>query len=539
MIGSTSSLAFRSLLKSSANRAGLNRRSAPADRSDAGRDGVSRGCRRPGHVRAARRADRRGRRADDGRRASVSDIAPGLVRTRRPRDRCCRSRRRKWIRIAASRRTSRSPLRAHARSTASRREQPGSSSRRLAPCCPRLSDPARFRGRRPDARSRDPKSPLSTLARGSPSRASRPRIRWTSTGNSASAAASSISTRRRTRSRSASSSSGTSSSPSGASTARPSDRSSRSIASRSVRSANCCPMSRPPMIPTAFDRSATIVDYARRAGVVGHGVRARGHPGTRRGARTAVARIGIRGRRTRPFGDPVRNHRRTAGRTCRAGSADRTTSASSRLTAAARAPCTCRPCRRWSTTGRIGDWAHEIRAARDRGDAVVFVAASPGRAERTIELLADYEVRARPVGTADDLSSAAVLVTTGQLSRGFHVPQGSLLIFAETDLFEEERRVHERRRSTTRTFLSDFRDLKIGDLVVHVDNGIGRFAGLKRLADHARPAGAGVHGAPLRRRRQAVRPAGTARSRPEVHGRIGARPRQARAARPGRRPRPA
>ena len=58
----------------------------------------------------------------------------------------------------------------------------------------------------------------------------------------------------------------------------------------------------------------------------------------------------------------------------------------------------------------------------------------------------------------------------------------SLLLFAETDLFEEERRVHERRRSATRTFLSDFRDLKIGDLVVHVDNGIGRFVGLKKLA---------------------------------------------------------
>jgi transcription-repair coupling factor (superfamily II helicase) len=42
--------------------------------------------------------------------------------------------------------------------------------------------------------------------------------------------------------------------------------------------------------------------------------------------------------------------------------------------------------------------------------------------------------------------------------------------------------VHERRRSASRTFLSDFRDLKVDDLVVHVDNGIGRFVGLKKLA---------------------------------------------------------
>ncbi|MCC7008237.1 MAG: transcription-repair coupling factor [Acidobacteria bacterium] len=131
--------------------------------------------------------------------------------------------------------------------------------------------------------------------------------------------------------------------------------------------------------------------------------------------------------------------------------------------------------------GRIGDWADELRRARERDEAIVFVAATAGRAERTIELLADYGLRARSMDTADDLSSAAVLVATGQLSKGFHVPAGRLLVFAETDLFEEERRVHERRRSTARTFLSDFRDLKIGDLVVHVDHGIGRFAGLKRL----------------------------------------------------------
>ena len=41
--------------------------------------------------------------------------------------------------------------------------------------------------------------------------------------------------------------------------------------------------------------------------------------------------------------------------------------------------------------------------------------------------------------------------------------------------------MHERRQSATRTFLSDFRDLKVGDLVVHVDHGIGVFVGLKRI----------------------------------------------------------
>jgi transcription-repair coupling factor (superfamily II helicase) len=132
--------------------------------------------------------------------------------------------------------------------------------------------------------------------------------------------------------------------------------------------------------------------------------------------------------------------------------------------------------------GRISDWVEEVRKGRDAGEISVFVAATPGRAERTLELLAEYDVRGRSVADADDLANAAVLVTTGQLSKGFHLPAAGLQIFTETDLFEEERRAHERRRSAARSFISDFRDLKVGDLVVHVDNGIGRFVGLKKLA---------------------------------------------------------
>ena len=49
------------------------------------------------------------------------------------------------------------------------------------------------------------------------------------------------------------------------------------------------------------------------------------------------------------------------------------------------------------------------------------------------------------------------------------------------DVFEEERRAPERRRSATKAFLSDLRDLKVGDLVVHVDHGIGVFVGLKQI----------------------------------------------------------
>src|SRR5207247_10305840 len=44
-----------------------------------------------------------------------------------------------------------------------------------------------------------------------------------------------------------------------------------------------------------------------------------------------------------------------------------------------------------------------------------------------------------------------------------------------------DRRAPERRRSASLAFLSDLRDLKVGDFVVHVDHGIGVFVGLKQI----------------------------------------------------------
>jgi transcription-repair coupling factor (superfamily II helicase) len=137
--------------------------------------------------------------------------------------------------------------------------------------------------------------------------------------------------------------------------------------------------------------------------------------------------------------------------------------------------------------GRAGDWVADVRQARERGDTVLFVADSPGRAERTVEILQEYEIVAVPVEHAEAVRSAAVLVAVGTLSRGFRLADGALQVYAETDVFEEERRPAEKRRNLAKTFLSDLRDLKVGDLIVHVDHGIGEFVGLKQLGTVSRP----------------------------------------------------
>ena len=139
--------------------------------------------------------------------------------------------------------------------------------------------------------------------------------------------------------------------------------------------------------------------------------------------------------------------------------------------------------------GRVPDWIADVRQARERGDTVLFVAESSGRAERTVEILKEYDLLAIPVDRAEDAHAAAVLVAIGCLSRGFRLPAAKLQIYSEPDIFEEERRAAEKRKNLARTFLSDLRDLKAGDLVVHVDHGIGEFVGLKQLGVGGASAG--------------------------------------------------
>jgi transcription-repair coupling factor (superfamily II helicase) len=146
---------------------------------------------------------------------------------------------------------------------------------------------------------------------------------------------------------------------------------------------------------------------------------------------------------------------------------------------AAAAEVRCQPAA--ELRGRVADWVGDLRRARDAGETTLFVAASPGRAERTIELLKEYELLAVPVERAEDAQYAAVLVAVGRLSRGFRLPDANFQIRAEDDVFDEERRAPDRRRSATQAFLSDLRDLKAGDLVVHIEHGIGVFVGLKQI----------------------------------------------------------
>jgi len=126
--------------------------------------------------------------------------------------------------------------------------------------------------------------------------------------------------------------------------------------------------------------------------------------------------------------------------------------------------------------GRAAEAAADLTRALDAGEEV-FVAARPtGGAENLKRLAVEYGFH-----VSSERRSGAVIAIPAEISAGFRLREPRLAVYAEEEIFGEERRSSSSRRRPSEAFLSDLRDLKLGDAVVHADYGIGRFRGLKRV----------------------------------------------------------
>jgi transcription-repair coupling factor (superfamily II helicase) len=79
---------------------------------------------------------------------------------------------------------------------------------------------------------------------------------------------------------------------------------------------------------------------------------------------------------------------------------------------------------------------------------------------------------------APEEGESQILVATGELSEGFELPASRLWVLSELDLFGKSTR---RAQSRRRAGLSSLSQLGVGDYVVHLQHGVGRYAGLVQL----------------------------------------------------------
>jgi transcription-repair coupling factor (superfamily II helicase) len=130
---------------------------------------------------------------------------------------------------------------------------------------------------------------------------------------------------------------------------------------------------------------------------------------------------------------------------------------------------------------------------------VLLLAESDGRRESLLELLRDHRIDVPSVATLAEFLEGPekVAIAAAPLAEGFHWLEPSsggeagagtatsVQFLTETELFATTREARRRRKqeqtSSVEALVKDLSELKIGDPVVHLNHGIGRYMGLRNI----------------------------------------------------------
>ncbi|MEM6898040.1 MAG: CarD family transcriptional regulator, partial [Pseudomonadota bacterium] len=118
-----------------------------------------------------------------------------------------------------------------------------------------------------------------------------------------------------------------------------------------------------------------------------------------------------------------------------------------------------------------------IRAKSEAGP-VVIASYSDGARERLSGLIEDEGIlEAIPIKNASGVSGRGVYLAVWALEHGFETPE--MVIISEQDVLGDRLIRQPKKKRRADNFLTETQSLAPGDLVVHVDHGVGRFKGLE------------------------------------------------------------
>jgi transcription-repair coupling factor (superfamily II helicase) len=134
-------------------------------------------------------------------------------------------------------------------------------------------------------------------------------------------------------------------------------------------------------------------------------------------------------------------------------------------------------------TGELAPVAGRIAGWLEEGWRVAVVCESRASAERVQALLLPHGLAlgSRPAGQLPGAGQIGLWI--GPLEQGFRAADSRLAVIAAHELFgKKPRKARRGPRSLREASVATLTQLKVGDLVVHVVHGVGRFEGLKRIA---------------------------------------------------------
>jgi len=125
--------------------------------------------------------------------------------------------------------------------------------------------------------------------------------------------------------------------------------------------------------------------------------------------------------------------------------------------------------------GRLSELATYLQELTLTEHRIFLAGSTPGMRDRLGEILSDYEL---PLGSGSESGCRTVHLA---VSAGMYIKDARLLVLTEREIFGRKAMAAPPKRSASSAFMSDLRDLKPGDRVVHLDHGIGEFVGFQEL----------------------------------------------------------
>ncbi|AFS39866.1 transcription-repair coupling factor [Leuconostoc gelidum] len=129
--------------------------------------------------------------------------------------------------------------------------------------------------------------------------------------------------------------------------------------------------------------------------------------------------------------------------------------------------------------GQIETLRTDLQYAQDAGMTVILLINDEKQSHHLSESLSDFKV---PIIETRQVQPNQAQIMKGNLAIGFEWPKLHLIVLTAHELFTQTRQVAPRQRKINNAErLKSYSELNVGDYVVHINHGIGRYEGLQTM----------------------------------------------------------
>lgn len=132
--------------------------------------------------------------------------------------------------------------------------------------------------------------------------------------------------------------------------------------------------------------------------------------------------------------------------------------------------------------GRFDDLVHEIKKYRRRRYRVICAVSTADRRDRLVHSLEEQGIVAKaPIAVVDTPEEGSVTVVVAELSSGMVYHDIKLMLLTDAEIYGRQKKRRRVAPVDEAARISTYTDLRTGDFVVHINHGVGRYAGVHTL----------------------------------------------------------